>query len=163
LLTHPSSGTIAATICAACLEDIRKLQVAAEHKTRRGHVIDRFDPTELSENVRTRFYIGGQWRRPRSAERLEIISPLTEKTQLSVPGGTAEDMDDAVAAAAEAFDRGPWPRMTPLERAAVLRRLGEEVEKRLPLFQRVWTAQVGVVQGFAGMISRADDLRRGLS
>jgi hypothetical protein len=39
-------------------------------------VIDRFDPAELSENVRTRFYIGGQWRRPRPAEPLEIISPL---------------------------------------------------------------------------------------
>jgi aldehyde dehydrogenase (NAD+) len=113
---------------------------------------DRFDPTELSVNVRTRFYIGGQWRLPRSSERLDIISPLTEKTQFSVPGGTAQDMDDAVVAAAEAFERGPWPQMTPLERAAVLRRMGEEVEKRVPLFLRVWTAQVGVVQGFAGMI-----------
>jgi acyl-CoA reductase-like NAD-dependent aldehyde dehydrogenase len=124
----------------------------AKNNPKREEMIDRFDPAEISENVRTRFYIGGRWRQPTSGERLEIISPLTEKTQFSVPGGVAADMDDAVAAAAEAFERGPWPRMTPLERAAVLRRLGEEIEKRLPLFQRVWTAQVGVVQGFAGMI-----------
>src|SRR5690349_15710640 len=116
-------------------------------------MLDRFDPAEISENVRTRFYIGGKWTAPRSAERLEIVSPLTEKVQFTTPAGSREDMDDAVRAATEAFERGPWPRMAPSERARYLRAMGQEVEKRLPLFQRVWTAQVGVVQGFAGMIT----------
>lgn len=117
-----------------------------------SNIIDRFEPDELSENVRTRFYIGGRWRLPRSGERLDIVSPLTERTLFSVPAGSAEDMNDAVTAAAEAFDAGPWPRMSPTERAEVLRRIGNEIERRLPLLQRVWTAQVGVVQGFAGMV-----------
>jgi predicted Fe-S protein YdhL (DUF1289 family) len=122
----------------------------AKNNPKREEMIDRFDPAEISENVRTRFYIGGRWRQPTSGERLEIISPLTEKTQFSVPGGVAADMDDAVAAAAEAFERGPWPRMTPLERAAVLRRLGEEIEKRLPLFQRVWDSSGRCGSGICG-------------
>lgn len=44
---------------------------------------DRFDPaTELSDNIRSRFFIGGAWREPRSKERLELISPLTEQIML---------------------------------------------------------------------------------
>lgn len=116
-------------------------------------MLDRFDPAEVSENVRTRFYIGGKWVAPRSSERLKIISPITEKVQFTVPAGSPDDMDDAVKAAVEAFEHGPWPRMTPTERARYLRAMGAEVKKRLPLFQRVWTAQVGVVHGFASMIA----------
>jgi acyl-CoA reductase-like NAD-dependent aldehyde dehydrogenase len=113
---------------------------------------DRFDPNELSENVRSRFYIGGKWVEPRSSARLELVSPLTERVQFTVPAGAPEDMDDAVRAAAEAFDHGPWPRMTPAERGRYLRALQAELEKRMDLFKRVWTAQVGVVNGFASMI-----------
>jgi len=113
---------------------------------------DRFDPSEISENVRSRFYIGGTWVSPRSGAQLELVSPLTEKVQFTVPAGCPEDMDDAVAAATEAFENGPWPRMTPAERGGYLRAMQAEVKKRLPLFQRVWTAQVGVVHGFASMI-----------
>lgn len=113
---------------------------------------DRFDPNELSEKVRNRFYINGEWAHPRSDARLEIVSPLTEKVQFTVPAGSPEDMDDAVRAAADAFEHGPWPRMTPAERGSYLRAMQAELEKRLPLFQRVWTAQVGVVQGFSNMI-----------
>lgn len=114
---------------------------------------DRFDPNELSENVRSRFYIGGKWVAPRTSARLDLVSPLTEKVQFSVPAGAPEDMDDAVRAAADAFDNGPWPWLTPAERAKYLIALGEEVEKRLELFKRVWTAQVGVPNNFGSMIS----------
>lgn len=115
-------------------------------------MLDRFDPSEVSENVRSRFFIGGKWAAPRTTAKLELVSPLTEKVQFTVPAGGPEDMDDAVAAAAEAFENGPWPRMTPQERGRYLRAMGAEVERRLPLFRRVWTAQVGVVNGFASMI-----------
>ncbi|WP_066552914.1 aldehyde dehydrogenase [Croceicoccus bisphenolivorans] len=116
-------------------------------------MLDRFDPAELSENVRSRFYIGGQWVSPRTDARLDLISPLTEQVQFSVPAAAPEDMDAAVSAASEAFENGPWPRLTPAERARYLIAMGQEVEKRLDLFKRVWTAQVGVVNGFSGMIS----------
>lgn len=114
---------------------------------------DRFDPGELSENVRSKFYIGGKWTAPRTTARLELVSPLTEQVQFTVPAGAPEDMDDAVRAAAEAFENGPWPRLSPQERAKYLIAMGQEVEKRMTLFRRVWTAQVGVVNGFASMIS----------
>lgn len=115
---------------------------------------DRFDfVAELSENVRSRFYIGGQWREPRSAERLTLVSPLTEQVMLTVPGGATADMDYAVSAATDAFRNGPWPRMSPAERATVLRRMSAAMTQRLGTFSQVWTAQVGVTAGFNQMVT----------
>ena len=114
---------------------------------------DRFDPSELSENVLTRFFIGGTWRAPRNGEKLELISPVTEQTMLSVPAGSAADMADAVAAASEAFDKGPWPRMSPTERGAIIRKIGEAVAARHDLLARLWTAQVGATIGFTQMFT----------
>ena len=116
-------------------------------------MLDRFDINEVSEEVRTRFYIGGRWVAPRTSQRLRIVSPITERTQFSLPAGSAKDMDDAVLAASDAFENGPWPRLAQNERAKFLRALAGEVEKRIDLFQRVWTAQVGVVHGFAHPLS----------
>ncbi|HZV09958.1 MAG TPA: aldehyde dehydrogenase family protein, partial [Novosphingobium sp.] len=114
---------------------------------------DRLDPAaELPPHVRQRFYIDGAWRAPRGTERLHLVSPLSEEVILSVPAGTPADMADAVAAAARAFAQGPWPAFTGPERAVFLRRMGQAVARRLDLFGRVWTAQVGVPTTFAQMV-----------
>src|ERR1044072_339739 len=107
-----------------------------------------FEPmTELSENVRTRFFIDGSWRAPASSERLDLISPVTEDLTLSVPGGANGDMATAVGAARRAFDEGEWPRLSPSERARYMLRIAEELDKRNELLERVWIAQVGAPQG----------------
>lgn len=109
-----------------------------------------FDPeVELSQDVRTRFFIDGAWRVPQTGEMLDIVSPVTETVSMRAPAGAVADMEQAVAAARRAFDTGPWARMTPQERAPYLRRIGEEVRKREALFQRVWMAQMGVPRWFA--------------
>src|SRR6201995_5296113 len=61
-------------------------------------------------------FIGGQWRKPSSDQRLEVISPHTESSIGDVPASTPADVDDAVATARHAFDHGPWPRLSPQER-----------------------------------------------
>ena len=111
--------------------------------------------TELSDNVRTRFYIGGRWREPMGQERFELVSPVTEEVTLSVPAGAASDMTAAVDAARQAFDTGEWPRLSPGERAHYLRRIADEIDRRLDLFQRVWIAQVGAPRWFVGAITGA--------
>jgi hypothetical protein len=70
-------------------------------------MMDRFNPADISENAGTRLCIGGKWTVPRSSNRLEIISPITEKVQFTVPAGSPEDMDDGVKAISEAFEQGP--------------------------------------------------------
>ena len=49
-----------------------------------------------------------------------MISPATEEVIAKVPDATTADVDRAVAAAREAFDYGPWPQMSPAERADVM-------------------------------------------
>jgi aldehyde dehydrogenase (NAD+) len=112
-----------------------------------------FDPQQaLSKHVLNNFYVGGSWVAPQSDRKLELISPVTEECFVKVPEASNADVDRAVRAAREAFDRGPWPRMAPQERANYVRAIGEELKKRLPLLIDVWTAQVGAPKSFAGFV-----------
>jgi aldehyde dehydrogenase (NAD+) len=67
-----------------------------------------------------RLFIGGEWVQPSSTATIDVVSPHTEAVVGRVPEGREADVDRAVAAAREAFDRGPWPRMTPGERADLM-------------------------------------------
>jgi aldehyde dehydrogenase (NAD+) len=112
-----------------------------------------FDPQQaLSQHVLKDFYIGGDWVKPQSDQKLELISPVTEECFLSLPEASTADVDRAVKAARRAFDHGPWPRMTPQERSKFVLAIGEEMKKRAPLLTDVWTAQVGAPTSFAGYI-----------
>ena len=67
-----------------------------------------------------RLFIGGDWVAPAGTGTIEVINPSTEEVAGTVPEGTEADVDAAVAAARKAFDEGPWPHMSPKERAEVL-------------------------------------------
>ena len=69
---------------------------------------------------RDKFFIGGDWVDPAGTDTLAVISPATEEVIAKVPDATTADVDRAVAAAREAFDSGPWPQMSPAERADVM-------------------------------------------
>ncbi|KID30179.1 NAD-dependent aldehyde dehydrogenase [Prauserella sp. Am3] len=88
-------------------------------------------------------FIGGRWVEPAGDGVIDVVSPVTEERLATVPDPTTADIDAAVAAARRAFDHGPWPRMTPAERAAVLRRVGAEVEKRFGDMAASFTAEIG--------------------
>jgi acyl-CoA reductase-like NAD-dependent aldehyde dehydrogenase len=90
-----------------------------------------------------KFFIGGRWVEPLSNRKLDVISPVTEERILSYPEASQADMDRAVAAAREAFDNGPWPRMAPAERARYLRKVAEHLGERLDDIAYSWTLQVG--------------------
>ena len=90
-----------------------------------------------------KFFIGGKWVEPLSNRKLDVISPVTEERILSYPEASQADMDRAVAAAREAFDNGPWPRMAPSERARYLRKVAEHLAERLDDIAYSWTLQVG--------------------
>jgi aldehyde dehydrogenase (NAD+) len=79
---------------------------------------------------RREHFIGGSWVPPADGGHVDVISPSTEAPVGSVPSASAADADRAVAAARDAFDNGPWPRMTPGERADVLARAAQALRKR---------------------------------
>ena len=90
-----------------------------------------------------RFYVGGQWVEPASTATIEVISPHTEEVIGRVPDGTPADMDRAVAAARDAFDNGPWPRMTPADRSDAVGKLAELYAARLGDFAELITQEMG--------------------
>jgi acyl-CoA reductase-like NAD-dependent aldehyde dehydrogenase len=96
-----------------------------------------------------RLYIDGRWVAPEGDGRLEIVSPDAEAVVAVVAEASVADMARAAAAARRAFDEGPWPRLAPAERAALLRRMVEALEARTPELCAAWTAQVGGLASFA--------------
>lgn len=73
-------------------------------------------------------YINGKW--STSLHTMDVINPYTQKVMAKVPRSTVKETEKAIAAAKEAFTQGPWPRMTPGERASWLFKLADELEKR---------------------------------
>src|SRR5581483_4956790 len=68
-----------------------------------------------------RLHVGGTWIEPTTSETIEIHSPHDGSVVGSAPCGGSDDIDRAVHAAREAFDDGPWPRLSVGERLALLR------------------------------------------
>ena len=99
------------------------------------------------------FFIGGQWQKPAGSGKLSVISPVTEEVVLTFAEATPQDVDRAVAAAREAFDRGPWPRMSVQERGAALLKVAELLKARQPELAQLWTTQVGAAISFTRYVS----------
>ncbi|MFD5843218.1 aldehyde dehydrogenase [Streptomyces chartreusis] len=73
--------------------------------------------------VHDKLYIGGSWVAPSDPELLlDILSPHDQSVLGRVAQAAPADVDAAVSAAREAFDRGPWPHTTPAERMEIVRR-----------------------------------------
>ncbi|MFC5185760.1 aldehyde dehydrogenase [Actinomadura harenae] len=90
-----------------------------------------------------RLFIGGGWEAPAGTGVIDVVSPHTEEVVGRVPDGTEADMDRAVQAARLAFDHGPWPRMTPAERAAILGRLSTIYAERQQEMADLITEEMG--------------------
>jgi betaine-aldehyde dehydrogenase len=99
--------------------------------------------------VEDRLFIGGEWVRPHDDGLIQVISPVTEEVLATVPDGVTADIDRAVAAAREAFDRGPWPRMSPKERADVMAALASGLAARGEEIARLITEQNGCPISFS--------------
>ena len=76
-----------------------------------------------------RMLIGGRWVAAASGKTFATYNPSTGATLAQVAEGDAEDIDRAVAAARQAFERGPWPKMTPSQRGRLLWRVAELIEQ----------------------------------
>lgn len=98
---------------------------------------------------RDALFIGGAWSAPSSADVIEVISPSTEEPVGQVAAAGPSDVDAAIAAAREAFDEGPWPRLDPAERTAAMRRLVELYGERRAEMAELITAEIGAPISFA--------------
>lgn len=86
------------------------------------------ETTEFLGNSPFELLIDGKWTPALAGETLATMNP-SEGTELAqLARGGAEDINRAVEAARKALD-GPWSRMTPADREALLRRLGDLISE----------------------------------
>jgi len=90
-----------------------------------------------------RLFIGGDWVEPSSTAVIDVVSPTTLELVGRTPEAQVADVDRAVAAAREAFDHGPWPRMSPAERAAVLAKAAEAIRNDMQGISELITNEMG--------------------
>src|SRR6202451_4029895 len=96
-----------------------------------------------------RFFIGGEWVKPSSDAVIDVIDSTSEQLFFSVAEAKEPDMARAVAAARQAFDEGPWPRLSHEQRAEYLRAIATALEGRTEDLGQIWPRESGVLHAVA--------------
>ncbi|HEY2459719.1 MAG TPA: CoA-acylating methylmalonate-semialdehyde dehydrogenase [Candidatus Acidoferrum sp.] len=100
-------------------------------------------------------YIAGQWRPSATADYLDVINPATSELLARAPLSTADDVDAAVQAAANAFPS--WRRTPPGERIQFLFKLKNLFEQKLDELSHLITSENGKT-----LAESAAELRRSI-
>jgi aldehyde dehydrogenase (NAD+) len=95
------------------------------------------------------FFIGGAWVEPSASSTFDVVDSTTEEVFLTVAEAQAPDVDRAVAAARNAFDTGPWPRMSPVERGVWLNKIADAWETRGEQLGDTWALESGVLRSMS--------------
>ncbi|CAN0901607.1 Aldehyde dehydrogenase family 2 member C4 [Linum grandiflorum] len=77
----------------------------------------------------TKLFINGHFVDSISGKAFETISPRTGEVIAQVAEGDKSDVDLAVKAAREAFDNGPWPRMSGFARGRIMMKFADLMEQ----------------------------------
>jgi phenylacetaldehyde dehydrogenase len=88
--------------------------------------------------------IGDQWRDARSGELIEVINPATGLPLAQIAAGGAADIDLAVRAAREAFDRGVWTGLPISQRQERLYRLAAAIEAKVDELSLLESLDIGM-------------------
>lgn len=106
------------------------------------------------------FFIGGAWEAALGSDVITTLDPDTEEKAGSFIDGTKADIDRAVEAARRAFDSGPWPRMSPHDRAEVMKRAAQNLRKYQNEMADTLTSEMGspISQSRGAQIPVAIDL-----
>lgn len=91
----------------------------------------------------TRMFIDGALLEAPSGKRFETVNPANGEVVASVPSGSVEDVDRAVASARRAFKSGVWSRLEPRARMDILYRFGRLIEAHALEFALLDSLDVG--------------------
>lgn len=97
----------------------------------------------MSEHTdyKSTFYIDGQWIDTDEKPHLAVINPGTETVVGNIPLGNANDVDDAVRAATQAFES--FAQTTREERLDLLKKIASEYKRRSADMAAAITAEMG--------------------
>ncbi|MGV0851368.1 aldehyde dehydrogenase family protein [Mycolicibacterium phlei] len=106
-----------------------------------------------------RIYIGGQWVPAESGADYATVNPATEEPLGPAPHAGPADMRAAIAAAREAFDTGPWPRLPLAERRRIMHQIADLMDKRAGELSDVVVQETGATAYLASMSGPIEILR----
>ena len=106
--------------------------------------------TDQAVHVRDKIYIGGEWVSSAGTGVLEVINSTTEQVMGSVPEGTVQDVDAAVAAARSAF--ASWSETSVQERADWMAKIGQALGARMDEIAALIAQEVGMPLKLSGII-----------
>jgi len=90
---------------------------------------------------RHQIFVNGKWLESSGTDVIAVINPATEEPIAAVPGGSAEDVDRAARAAADAF--ASWSQSSLAERAEVVTKLARLLEARSGEILQTIVSEVG--------------------
>ncbi len=73
--------------------------------------------------------INGRWQNAQSEKCFDVVNPANEEVIARVAHGESADVELAVKAARDAFETGPWSKMTPSERGKLIWKIGDLIEQ----------------------------------
>ncbi|SEI24737.1 aldehyde dehydrogenase family protein [Pseudomonas fuscovaginae UPB0736] len=101
----------------------------------------------LDPQTSQQFYIDGRWVNPAISASLPVVNPASEEVVAQVAGGSAEDVDRAVAAARAAL--AGWSATPAESRAQVLGKIHELIIERKEQLAQALSLEMGAAISFA--------------
>ena len=86
-------------------------------------------PKTSSVSIPTKLLVNNEWVGSESGKTFATFNPATGEEIAQIAEADARDVDRAVAAARQAFERGPWRTTSASERGRMLNRLADLLEK----------------------------------
>ena len=110
-----------------------------------------------SDTAKDAFFIGGAWVPAAGRAAIPVVDPATEEQVATVPAGTEEDIDAAVAAARAAFPA--WSATSADERARLLSATADALEARTDEIARMISGEMGTPLSFSVAVQVGNPVR----
>ncbi|KAA1257786.1 Phenylacetaldehyde dehydrogenase [Rubripirellula obstinata] len=108
-------------------------------------------PTSLQSFLASpkQLLINGVWQNAKSGKSFDVYDPATDQVVAQVAQGEAADVNLAVQAARQAFDNGPWSKMTASQRGRLIWKIGDLIEQNADELAQLETLDNGKPLGVA--------------
>ena len=106
------------------------------------------NPNHMIE--RNKIYVDGAWIASTGTGTIDVINSTTEEVMGTIPDGSADDVNKAVAAAKAAFPA--WAATSAEERAKYCQRIGEALMARMDEIGTLVSQEVGMVKSLSLMV-----------
>src|SRR5690349_15570274 len=99
--------------------------------------------TQFLAHQPLKMFVGGRWTEAQGGAAFETRDPGNGTVLARVASGESADVESAVAAAQQAFDRSGWATMPANDRAVMLHRLADLIDKNAEVLAEIESLDVG--------------------